>query len=245
MFSPWQYYTAYFSAILLVMDEMLLLGLSLVFFLATAWSARFGKAWLYAVVVINLLFVSLFGAKLISVFDQTTNAGNIFYAVVFFATYLLIENYSTQTARHSIYIGLFGVALFLIASRVIVTLTTLPESALADQAIASLVILTPNIAFASVVAFFIASHANILIYDHFRTLQYPLVVGLLIALSAAQCIDSLIFFSLAFSDKLASGVLFETMWVGFTLKVVLGIISIPFIYLNVWLKEKQKTLLLE
>lgn len=227
------------------MDEVLLLGLSLILFLATTWAARFGKPWLYTLVAINLLFVSLFGAKFIHVFGQTTNAGNIFYAVVFFATYLLIENYSAQTARHSIYIGLFAVALFLIASRVIITLTTLPQNTLADQAIASLVILTPNIAFASVIAFFIAMHANILIYDHFRTLKYPLVVCLLIALSAGQCIDSLIFFSLAFSDKLASGVLFETMWVGFTLKVALGIMSIPFIYLNVWLRERQKALILE
>ncbi|HEY4522349.1 MAG TPA: hypothetical protein VJH91_01785 [Candidatus Paceibacterota bacterium] len=67
----------------LIVTALLDLGIVLVAYML-------GREWLYVTIVVNLLLISILGAKLVSVFGFSTNSGNVFYAAVFFATVSLL-----------------------------------------------------------------------------------------------------------------------------------------------------------
>ena len=54
---------------------------------------------------------------------------------------------------------------------------------------------------------------------------------------SAQAIDSVLFFSMAFTGTLPSEAVFEILLVGYVIKVLIGTVSIPFMYLSFKLKK--------
>src|SRR5258708_4996057 len=110
-----------------------------------------GRRWLQASVVVNLILISVFGAKLISVFGVVTNVGNIFYAMVFFATQLLVEHYGKDEGRKAVWIGLSFVVFFVAMGQLTVRYIGVAESAAASRAIDTLFTFTPRVALASIV----------------------------------------------------------------------------------------------
>jgi uncharacterized integral membrane protein (TIGR00697 family) len=195
--------------------------------------AKIGKEWLYTTIIVNLFLVSIFGAKLITIGAFTTNVGNIFYAGVFFATYLLIEHYGVAAARTSIYLGLFGLASLVITTPFVLLLT--------DPAILPLrggLEVISRIAVASLFAFLLAQQLNVWLYTRLQE-AYPEKIWLrgAVAIVAAQFVDSVLFFWIAFGETIPSAVVFDTMLGGFLLKVFIGFLSIPLIYWSVTVKD--------
>src|SRR5581483_10466155 len=68
---------------------------------------------LFASVVLNIILVSLFGSKLISIWGFTSNATNVFYACVFFAANIIAEHYGKKQAN-SLIIDTLALYLFTI-----------------------------------------------------------------------------------------------------------------------------------
>ena len=212
---------------------MALVGLSIKIMIT-----RLGFGWLYAAIVANLIFISIFGAKLIAVFGFTTNVGNIFYAMVFFATYLLIEHYGKEVAQRSIWIGAFGVVLLIIASQFVISLTSESGSMAASRAIETLFGIVPRVALASLTAYTIAQHVNIWLYVKMRERMHgkKVFARMTVAILIAQLVDSVIFFLIAFAGVLPMNILLQTLVLGYAIKVLIGILSIPFMYLSLGMR---------
>lgn len=222
------------------MINLILLAIVAVVGLFTIMSvAHLGKAWLYTAILANLFFISIFGAKLVSFYGLTTNAGNVFYACIFFATYLLIEHYGAKEARQSIWLGFLGVTLFVIMSQVMVSLEGAKLSVAANNAILTLFELAPRIAFASIISFIITQYFNIWLYATLRqkTGRKFLWARATAAIFSAQAIDSILFFLIAFAGTMPISELTQTLWVGYSLKVAVGLVSIPLLYLSLKFKE--------
>lgn len=215
---------------------MLILILALLVLLSAFFVAHLGKGWLYASIVANLFFVSLFGAKLIAVGGIVSNIGNVFYAGVFFATYLLIEHYGVGAAKAALWVGLYTTALFLLFTQLVGALTGVPLNQAADLWLGALFGVVPRIAVASIFAYIIAQHVNIWLYERLRQRGVSLWARATAAIVMAQGVDSVLFFYVAFAGVLSQGLLYESLWAGFVLKVGIGVLSIPLLYASYYSK---------
>jgi uncharacterized integral membrane protein (TIGR00697 family) len=196
---------------------------------------RLGKEWVVLTIVVNLILVSVLGAKVVTAFGLVTNAGNVFYAGVFLAIQLLVERYGRKEGWQAVRMGFGAIAFFLVMSSITQFQTSVGTSAPsvgADAAIATLFGFVPRIAFASVTAFLAAQVVNVMVYDDMRQRmgRRHLWLRSFMATVAGQLVDSVIFFYLAFSGVLPPDILLETLIVGFLVKTMVGVLCIPVLY---------------
>jgi uncharacterized integral membrane protein (TIGR00697 family) len=193
-----------------------------------------GHTWLYATIVINLLLITIFGAKLEMIFGHITNVGNAYYACVFFAIYLLMEHGSPWDGAKAIWIGVGSVIAFAIFAQLTLLMQSAPPTAALSALMTQVFSFTPRIALASLTAFICAQYLNVVLYVHWRE---PIEsthwwLRMLVLIMTAQLVDSLIFFSIAFVGTVASSTVLDTVIFGYLIKVGIGIISTPLIYLS-------------
>ena len=214
-------------------NESLFVVRALVDIVLIVFACRFfGKKGLYAAIAANLILVSLFGAKLVSYFGLVTNAGNIFYASVFFATQLLTEHWGREEGNKTIGFGIFTLVFYVVLGFISLYTITVPQTADVAMALERILSFAPRIVFGSMLAYVVASWLNIEIYDHLhqRDGRKRLWLRSFIAILVSQLLDSVIFFTIAFAGSIEVPVLVQTIFVGFAAKVIVGIIAIPFLY---------------
>lgn len=192
---------------------------------------QFGKEGLVVGLVTNLFLISSLGAGLIRVFDYTTNVGNVFYASALFVFALMIER-NIRGHYRMIWIGFFGVLLALIMSGLTVNLQSVVSSQTFNEAIQLVLVRIPRVAFASLSAYILAVHLFNFLYGYLkrRTKGAMLWARVLVAAAAAQIVDSIVFFTIAFAGLITSEVLVQTIWIGFALKMFIALLSIPLLY---------------
>ncbi len=196
--------------------------------------AYLGRSALMATVVVNILLVSTFGAKLIPIFGFVTNSANVFYASIFLAVNILIERYGTSEGRKAVRIGLISLVLFMVMSQFVLFTAGSGMMQTFDDAIKTVFRIAPRIAFASMVAYVVAQHLNIWLYDILRRKSGgQLWLRNISGTCVAQFVDSILFFFLAFYGTIPDEVLVQTILTGFMIKVAVALISTPFLYAGV------------
>ena len=195
---------------------------------------QLGKNWLYATIIINLVLISTFGAKLISIFGFVTNTGNVFFAAVFLATHILTEHYGKREGYKTVWIGFAAIVFFILMSQFTLQYAGLPASSVINQAQELLFIGAPRIALASMVGYILVQYFNVWIYDliHAKTGRKLLWLRDTIANFTGQFLDSILFFSIAFYGIIPIPVLLQTMLAGFAIKVIVGLMGTPILYLT-------------
>jgi len=196
---------------------------------------RLGKEWVVLTIAVNLILISVLGAKVVTAFGLVTNAGNVFYAGVFLAVQLLVERYGRKEGWHAVFTGFGAIVFFLTMSAITqfqVSANLSAPTIDADAAITTLFGFVPRIALASVTAFLAAQTVNVMLYDdmHARMGSRHLWLRSFMATVAGQLVDSVIFFYLAFSGVLPPDLLLEAVVVGFIVKTLIGAMCIPVLY---------------
>lgn len=193
--------------------------------------AQFGKNGLTLAVVVNLILVSTFGSKLISLFGFTTNVTNVFYAVTFLASNLMTEYFGRKQGFKLVLSGLFGLLLFVFMTQLVLFFSYQNSGDGAFRAIFSAV---PRIATASVVAYLCAHTINVWFFSMLKeqTLGKALWLRHNLSQFIAEGVDSVIFFSIAFWGVLEPTILIQSMFIGFVVKVLVGIVGTPLVYLS-------------
>ena len=199
-----------------------------------------GRYWLQASIVVNLILISTFGAKLISVLGLVTNAGNVFYAAVFFAAHLLVEHYGKKEGLKSIWLGFGSLMFFVFIGQLTVRFIGLPQSDVSNQAMATLFQFVPRIATASILAYLASQLWNVWLYGFLykKSAGKRLWFRDLSANVTGQLIDSVIFFSIAFLGVVPSNILLQTIVIGFAVKVLVGALGAPLLYASYFIKSK-------
>lgn len=195
---------------------------------------RWNKAFLYVAIVLNLLLVSIFGAKLISVFGFVTNNGNVFYATVFFAIQLITEQYGKKEAYKGIWIGACSMVFFMLMAQFTLLQAGLPQTSTVNLAIDELFKAVPRIALASVLAFVVSQFVNISLFSYLyqKTAGKALYLRVNASNIVGQFVDSVLFFVIAFYGTAQIGSFLEIFIVGYILKVCIGVLTTPFFYLS-------------
>lgn len=226
-----------------MINEMLFIVTVLLVFSSVFYCFFLGRRWLYVAIVINLTVISIFGAEVVSIFGQVTNLGNIFYAAVFFAGQLLVEHYGKEEGKKTIWPGFGSVLLLMIVGQLAIKYIPVTQSLEIAQAIKSLFVFTPRIAFASLFAYLCSQSLNIYLYSYInKYFQKKIWLKSVVANFVGQFFDSIIFFYIAFVGILSPGVLTEIMIVGFATKFLVGLIAIPLLYLSYKFKTNREIL---
>ena len=202
--------------------EVFYLAAALVEFTAITLLSRVGAWLLYISIAVNLLLITIFGAKLISIFGFVTNTGNIFYVATFVAVYFLIERYSEADAFRAIWGGLIALLLFMLLSQMTIGMTGVASSKYLEDAMNVLFAGSYRIALASLFAYLIGQYVNISIYTWLRHRTRGMHLWLRIngANIAGQLLDSAVFFFIAFIDTVPVPQLIVIALTGFSVKVL-------------------------
>ncbi len=223
-----------------IYNESFFLLTTLVEVVAVSIAARLGREYLLGTVVVNLILIGIFGAKLISVFGLVTNVGNVFYACVFLATHFIIERYGTNVAWQTIWFGVGFVAFFTLMSQFAVQYNGSSLSDATNSASATLFSFSPRIILASILAYAFAQYINISVFAWIRGRTNGKFLWLRSngANITSQLVDSLLFFSIAFFD-LPGPLLVQAILTGWLLKSLVVLGGTPFLYVDAYLERKK------
>lgn len=201
-------------------------------FVLIAW--RSGKERLYSAIIVFLILIAAVGGKIVEFFSFATNTGNIFYASVFLATYFLIERYGTREGIRSIWIGVVAVAFFSLLARFTSALIGSDSTTELDAALS--VAFSPlfRVTFASLLAYTVSQSLNVHLYiylkERFKGAHLWLRANLTNA--AAQLVDSIVFFLVAFWGVVPLASVGEVLITGLVLKIAFMMLAAPLLYLN-------------
>lgn len=216
----------------------------LIFFLTTLLDLSFvllffrlGRRGLLASVVVNVILVATFGAKLISIFGLVTNVGNVFYSSIFLAVNIMVERFGRKEALKAIWSGFAALFVFMLMGQFVVMSQGLENTEVVNEAIATLFSFAPRLTFASMFAYVVSQHLNLWLYEQLLK-KTKLVLGFrnFISTAIAQFFDSIFFFFLAFYGAIPNSLLWESIFTGYFLKLIIAAISIPYIYASLKIK---------
>lgn len=219
---------------LFYMNEALLLmtGLLSVAFVYLSW--RLSKERLYTAIVVFLALIATVGGKLVEFFGFETNAGNVFYASIFLATYLLIERYGKREGLRSIWIAIIAVGFFTAFLQISALLEGTAETASLNQALDIAFGSTVRVSFASLLAYALSQTLNVHLYAYLKQRMQGTRLWLRanITNAVAQVLDSVAFFFIAFAGAVPPDNMWEIIITGIVIKVVFVMVASPLLYLN-------------
>lgn len=224
-----------------MVNEQLLVLLAIVDLCLVFVAARFGMKWLVGTIVMNLLLVTIFGAKLISVFGLVTNAGNVFYACVFFATHFILERGRREEGIGTIWLGSVIVGFFLAMAVISVEFISYVPGDAVQTAMKTLFEVSPRIALASILAYVFAQYVNVHLYTWIceHTQGKFLWLRSNAANIVGQLVDSCLFFTIAFLD-MAGPALVQAIFAGWLVKSIVVLLGTPLLYLDTFLTRRTK-----
>lgn len=204
------------------------------------FTARQKIEWLFGTIIVNIILIGIFGAKLIMIFGFTTNAGNVFYACVFLATYFILEKYGQRAGLRTIWLGIGFILFFTLLSQLASRLAGLALHPAVNESLLTIFNFSPRVTLASIIAYAFAQYVNIYIYQwlRLRTRQKQLWLRSNVANLTSQLVDSLLFFSIAFFD-LPGPLLVQAILIGWLTKVLVVFVGTLFLYLDLYINRKK------
>ena len=197
---------------------MQILLLTVIGLLGCTLAARLGRQFLICALIINLLSVGLFAQRLVPIVGYVTNITNVSYALTVFCSAILCEKFIFAKRMEPFYLGAFSLILFTILSQIIIAgdptyiiVHAAPRNALAGF-----------IGFSCAMGFFVS---------FWPLLNMPLWLKYMVLVVLTQALDSVLFFPIALGGILPVAKIIEIGTIGFVLKIVIGICSVPFLYI--------------
>lgn len=145
----------------------LFLSILILFSLLVATDRLFGQYGVVAWCAFASILAEIAVTKSVVQFGFNTTLGNVLFASNFLATDILSERYGEKIARKAVYVGIWGVLIYLISTQLM--LAFIPSDIdIADGPMHGLFALAPRICIASVTMLFLANYADVKLYDLMR-----------------------------------------------------------------------------
>ncbi len=178
------------------------------------------------VVVANVLAV-----KPLDVNGWAVPAGILAYPFTFLVTDTISELYGRRTASRLVWMGLFLSALMVL---LVYVAKILPAADFWDDQAAFETILgsVPRIVLASLVAYLISQHTDVLLFHLFRriTNKRHLWLRNIGSTTVSQAIDTALFVSIAFTGTFPAGEVWKLMYTQYLIKLGVAVFDTPIVY---------------
>lgn len=192
----------------------------------------FGRAGLYAMIGMSILFANIQVLKLVDLFGFVATLGNIVYGSIFLATDILNEKYGRKEAQKSVWAGfLVAIAATIFAQ---LTIYYIPHAEdFIQPHLVEIFSLIPRIAFGSLIAYLISQSIDVYIFDKlkkkFKTKKLWLRNN--VSTLASQALDTLVFTMIAFWGLYSGEVLMSILITTYVFKCIVSILDTPFMYI--------------
>lgn len=215
-------------------NEFLGLGFALFnFVLLLIMYKVFGKTGLFAWVAFATILANIQVTKTIEIIGLTATLGNSLYASTFLATDILNEKYGKKEAKKAVWLGFSSLLIMVLTMQF--GLQFIPaESDFAHDALETVFGLVPQIAIASMIAYLLAQHIDVIVFSALRKI-FPKDNQFWIRNNGStllsQLIDTLIFTSIAFFGVFPFDVWIQIFISTYVLKFIVSVLDTPFGYL--------------
>ena len=220
--------------------ELWLVYLFFDFTIALLLMRFYGKIALYAIIISGLILCNFQVLKLVDIFGYSVSLGNITYGSIFLATDLLSECYGKKEAKNAINIALICL-LFIVIGLKITALFTPSAADVNSDMINSLANVTPRVAVASLLAYFISQYHDIWAFDFWKNITRGkhLWVRNNLSTLASQLLDTSIFVGIAFIGIYPNNVVITIFFTTLLIKWIIAILDTPMVYLGRYILRKH------
>ncbi len=215
-------------------NEFLGLGFALFnFVLLLIMYKVFGKTGLFAWVAFATILANIQVTKTIEIIGLTATLGNSLYASTFLATDIFNEKYGKKEAKKAVWLGFSSLLIMVVTMQF--GLQFIPsESDFAHEALDTVFGLVPQIAIASMIAYLLAQHIDVIVFSALRKI-FPKDNQFWIRNNGStllsQLIDTLIFTSIAFFGVFPFEVWIQIFISTYVLKFIVSVLDTPFGYI--------------
>ena len=190
-----------------------------------------GRAGLFASVILSLVVANIQVIKLIDLFTLTTTLGNILYGSAFLATDILGEVYSKKEARKAVFLGFIALVLMTLYMQVALLYTPSSEDT-SQLHLEQIFAFLPRITLASLSAYLFSQTLDVYLYHVIRRMTQGHFLWLRNMLStlSSQFLDTIIFVLIAFWGAYPLEILMEIVFTTYFFKAIVACVDTPFIY---------------
>ena len=223
------------------MNELLWVVMLSINFLAILLAYRvWGKLGLYLWIPISVIVANIQVTKNVNLFGIEATLGNIVYATSFLVTDILSECFSKKESRKAIGIGFFALICMTLMMQLAIKFTP-SSSDVVQSSMTTIFSFMPRITIASLIAYFISNHHDIIAYEYWKK-KYPSTKMIWLRNNAStfisQLLDSVIFTFIAFYGVYEVNILYQIILSTYLLKWLVALLDTPFLYLaKKWFDE--------
>ncbi|EGQ4396185.1 queuosine precursor transporter [Staphylococcus pseudintermedius] len=224
-------------------NEWLGLGSFIVTFVLMVVMFRlFGKSGLYAWVAIGTIIANIQVLKTVDIFTISATLGNVMFASIYLATDILNDIYGRKVAKKAVWLGFSSTFIMIIVMQV--SLAFQPsEVDMAQDAMKAIFDVVPRIAFASITAYIIGQHIDVLVFNMIKKVfrsDRTFFIRAYGSTTLSSIVDTALFVMIAFYGSLPNGVVLEIFITTYLLKLLTTVLNVPFGYWSKSLYRRNK-----
>lgn len=193
----------------------------------------FGKAGLFVWIGMSTVIANIQVLKTVEMFGLIATLGNISYGTVFLATDILNENHGKKEAKKAVWMGFCSLLFMTIVMQFAIRFIP-HESDIAQDALATIFEIVPQIAIGSMAAFLVSQYIDVWIYSKWKK-KMPSTKWLWLrnngSTMISQFIDTFIFCSIAFFGLYSWGDWVMILFTTYVIKFIIATLDTPFLYL--------------
>ncbi|HDU0744139.1 TPA: queuosine precursor transporter, partial [Staphylococcus pseudintermedius] len=171
----------------------------------------FGKSGLYAWVAIGTIIANIQVLKTVDIFTISATLGNVMFASIYLATDILNDIYGRKVAKKAVWLGFSSTFIMIIVMQV--SLAFQPsEVDMAQDAMKAIFDVVPRIAFASITAYIIGQHIDVLVFNMIKKVfrsDRTFFIRAYGSTTLSSIVDTALFVMIAFYGTLPNGVVLE------------------------------------
>jgi uncharacterized integral membrane protein (TIGR00697 family) len=190
----------------------------------------FRKEGLIAWVAVATVLANIMTAKTVSIFGLDTTLGTVLFASTFLATDILTEQYGKEAATKAVKIGVASAVAFIVASQLALAYIPSPID-YADGAMRELFSLNLRISGASVLMYFIANYADVLLYERLREKGTKLWVRNNVSTILCNGLENFAFIALAFAGLYSWQDILVIAGSTTLIEMLVAVCDTPFLYM--------------
>lgn len=201
---------------------------------------RYGVEYLIATMTALAVISNVLAAKMVQFGPFTVAGGIITFSITFLITDIISEKFGRKEAQKAVICGAFANILFVVSVFIAVSWDAAPFAMELGGMFNTVLGLTPRIAIASIITYFISQFADIGLFEFWRNFTKGKHMWLRNNGSTifSQLIDTTIFTMLAFYGVFATADLPLIIFGGWLAKVFIAVLDTPFMYFIVWAMDK-------
>lgn len=206
-----------------------------------------GKTYIFVLIAVYSILMNIFVTKQFYLFWLAVTGWNALYWAIFLLTDILSEHYWKKYALKAVKIGFFSMLVFVISTQFLLYFQP-NDLDYANESLKALFWITPRILFASFLAYFIAQHIDVYLYEKIKKYYKWKYLFLRNNLSTfiSQAIDTLIFTFVwlttfaSFNWVISLDIFWEVAFATYLIKIIVALIDTPFMYLSLFVKKIKK-----